>query len=255
MDYDRMSEIFDLTRSRSPELLSAVATGVSAVAGPGEKVLDVGCGTGRFMVPLADAGIEVFGVDISSGMLGKARAKGIGGLVRGDAAALPFAPRAFKAALVTNLLHLVKDWKKVVAEACRVSERAVLSFDIGRDENDPIAAFKRLMEEAGVPQPRAGPLESELAEECGPEFRVDLGRYVERKGRKEVLAAFEQRTYTFQADLSEGENRGLIEEFARRFDGETLEYSNSITMIVWDPSRLSREVCRTTFGYPQSRTF
>lgn len=39
----------------------------------GAAILDVGCGTGRHAVPLAQRGFAVTGVDISAGMLAKAR--------------------------------------------------------------------------------------------------------------------------------------------------------------------------------------
>ncbi len=42
---------------------------------PGGCVLDVGCGTGRHSVGLAVAGLAVTGVDLSEGMLDKARAR------------------------------------------------------------------------------------------------------------------------------------------------------------------------------------
>lgn len=40
----------------------------------GGPVLDLGCGAGRFVVPLAEAGYDVTGVDTSAGMLAAARA-------------------------------------------------------------------------------------------------------------------------------------------------------------------------------------
>ena len=47
---------------------------------PGAWILDVGCGVGRHAVPLAQAGLRVVGVDLSSGMLrqGQARACELG---------------------------------------------------------------------------------------------------------------------------------------------------------------------------------
>jgi SAM-dependent methyltransferase len=242
IDYDRMAEIFDDTRSQSKDLLDSVVLGVSSIASRGERVLDIGCGTGRFLLPLSEAGIEGHGIDISSGMLRRARAKGLVDLVRGDAAALPFADRAFKASLVTNVLHLVPDWRGLMSEACRVSARAVISFDIRRDEKDPIKAFKRVMDEVGLVRPAAGPLESELAEECAPECRIDLGSYEERKGRGEVLSALEKMTYTFQSDLTKDQNRLCMDEFARSFAGDVLAWVNSVSMIVWDPAKLSEDL-------------
>jgi SAM-dependent methyltransferase len=41
---------------------------------PGERVLDVGCGMGRYTFPLADRGIEVAGVDLSESLLDRFRA-------------------------------------------------------------------------------------------------------------------------------------------------------------------------------------
>lgn len=42
---------------------------------PGERILDAGCGTGRNIAALLDAGADVTGVDYSEGMLDVARAK------------------------------------------------------------------------------------------------------------------------------------------------------------------------------------
>ena len=39
----------------------------------GDRVLDVGCGTGRHSIPLASKGMEMTGLDLSEGMLAEAR--------------------------------------------------------------------------------------------------------------------------------------------------------------------------------------
>ncbi len=64
--------------------------------GPGDLVLDVGCGPGRHSRALAESGIEVVGLDISLDFL---RAAGPGRWVRGDARRLPFVRRSFDAAV------------------------------------------------------------------------------------------------------------------------------------------------------------
>jgi ubiquinone/menaquinone biosynthesis C-methylase UbiE len=77
---------------------------------PEERVLDIGCGTGRFTVPLAELGTDVSALDISTGMLevlrGKLDAKGLSADLRqGDMAHMPFPDNSFDA--VTSFLALM----------------------------------------------------------------------------------------------------------------------------------------------------
>ena len=68
--------------------------------GLGGRVLDLGCGFGRHSVALREAGVDVFGLDLSLDLLRSAagREGGVlvrGRLVRGDFRTLPFAASAF----------------------------------------------------------------------------------------------------------------------------------------------------------------
>ena len=91
------------------------------------RVLDVGCGTGRFAARVLEQApqAEVYGLDLSEGMLAQARAKlGDGGgrlhLVQGDSEELPFAEDTFDVVTCTHSFHHYprQDW--VVAEMHRV---------------------------------------------------------------------------------------------------------------------------------------
>ncbi|WP_156727712.1 methyltransferase domain-containing protein [Streptomyces apocyni] len=93
----------------------------------GQKVLDMGCGTGRFTVPMAEAGVQVTGLDISRAMLdvteAKLSARGLSGdLYEGDMAHLPFEDNSFD--VVTSMLALMhiplEDREAVFAEVARV---------------------------------------------------------------------------------------------------------------------------------------
>lgn len=68
-------------------------------------VLDVGCGTGRLARALTEAGYEVWGVDISPGMLGRFVGRGAGRAVVADATNLPFFDASFDLTVCVALLH------------------------------------------------------------------------------------------------------------------------------------------------------
>lgn len=60
---------------------------------PGSTVLEVGCGAGAFLAPLAELGIEVSGMDISPGLIALARQTLPGGVFTvGDATDVPPGP-------------------------------------------------------------------------------------------------------------------------------------------------------------------
>jgi SAM-dependent methyltransferase len=75
--YDEMSEYYDLIYGDQPDSDFYMLEARNA-RGP---VLEVGCGTGRILLKLLDAGIDATGVDLSGSMLevlkGKAKSKGL----------------------------------------------------------------------------------------------------------------------------------------------------------------------------------
>lgn len=100
----------------------------------GRRVLDVGAGTGRASIALAQAGALVAGVDASSEMTRVARASAARVGVRvefslADAQALPFADGSVDAAVSLRVIMHAVDWRRCVAELCRVSRwRVVVDF-------------------------------------------------------------------------------------------------------------------------------
>jgi len=95
-------------------------------------VLDIGCGTGRFLAQL-DEVAKAWGVDRSPEMLEVARSRvGGAGLKLGSAEELPFKDGWFERATMWLVAHLV-DRPRAFAEAARVLEPggrfAVATFD------------------------------------------------------------------------------------------------------------------------------
>jgi malonyl-CoA O-methyltransferase len=89
----------------------------------GLQVLDVGCGTGRHSIRLADAGALVTGIDFSDGMLARARSKAGSERVRWIAhdlaTPLPFAEGAFERVLCALVLDHVGDVDFLFAQMAR----------------------------------------------------------------------------------------------------------------------------------------
>ena len=88
----------------------------------GQRVLDIGCGTGAVAAALAErASAKVWGVEQSAEMLAVARARvpsGVG-LKQGRAEDLPFRDGWFDRAVYSLVIHLV-DRQAALAEAARV---------------------------------------------------------------------------------------------------------------------------------------
>jgi ubiquinone/menaquinone biosynthesis C-methylase UbiE len=160
--FDEISAVYDATREPLEDsTLDRVAQDLGARGI--HDLVEVGVGTGRVAVPLLRRGLSVTGLDASAGMLARARAKRIDRLVRGSAYALPFADRAFDAALFVHVLHLLDDPSTALREACRVSRQGALAIvrplTAGRPDGfegssaDPRRIVYDLLAKEGYPVP------------------------------------------------------------------------------------------------------
>jgi malonyl-CoA O-methyltransferase len=89
----------------------------------GDRLLDAGTGTGRWMKHARTRGALTFGVDISAQML----SMGSGNLVRGDIQRLPFADDAFDVVICSMTLGYVRSASTVLRELARVARRIIVS--------------------------------------------------------------------------------------------------------------------------------
>ncbi len=87
----------------------------------GRRILDLGCGKGRFARSLIERGAQVVGLDLSAGML--AQADGVS-RVRGSARRLPFGRASFDAVMAVEVFeHLAPEAiDRVCGEVLRVLE-------------------------------------------------------------------------------------------------------------------------------------
>lgn len=106
----------------------------------GEKVLDVGIGTGRASLPLARAGKHVTGVDSSQAMLDKCRQLAGGtpiDLLPGDVTKLPFADASFDTVMSLNTMTHFPHWRDILREWRRVTrDGGQVVFDVYSLDHD-----------------------------------------------------------------------------------------------------------------------
>ncbi len=77
-------------------------------AGPGDRVLDVGCGGGHFLARAAARGVRGVGLDLADLALRRARARGLADLVVGQGERLPLPDGRFeRVACLGNLEHFL----------------------------------------------------------------------------------------------------------------------------------------------------
>ena len=121
--YDRWAEVYDhednpliqLEERHLPPLLGSVAR---------LDVADIGCGTGRHALRLAEAGGRVVALDFSERMLDRARDKPHGGSIRFErhdlSEPLPLADASFDRVLCCLVLEHIRDVDALFAEFARI---------------------------------------------------------------------------------------------------------------------------------------
>lgn len=100
-------------------LAQARAALVPPASRPDALLVDLGCGAGLLAPHLAGKGYRHVGVDLTRSALDLAAAHGVT-VVRADATAVPLADGCADVVSAGELLEHVPDWRRVVAEACRL---------------------------------------------------------------------------------------------------------------------------------------
>ena len=176
--FDRVAHCYDETRGMPVDVTAKVADAIAAVlheVSPQPRLLEVGIGTGRIAVPLAERGVQVTGIDISTKMLSVLHGKRDDiATMLAEAARPPLRDASFDAALFVHILHLVPDAEATVrATLPLVREGGVL---IRGQEDRPDGSLDERLGEI---------LQSTAREVIGIELE---GRERHRKG----FAAFER---------------------------------------------------------------
>jgi ubiquinone/menaquinone biosynthesis C-methylase UbiE len=159
VNYDEVAPTFNTRYVVNP--LPGVAQNLRSLleAAGGGRVLEVGCGTGRWLEELQPLARQIYGFDLSRGMLGRAQERGIGlALSQGQGGELPFATGSMDMLYCVNAVHHVPRPQQFIAEARRVLRPGGSLTVIGMD-------------------PRAGPIRWYLYDYFPETWPADLERF------------------------------------------------------------------------------
>ena len=176
--FDRAASFYDQTRTLSPETARKVTDLlVSELKGRG-RCLEIGVGTGRIAIPVAEAGVPLVGVDLARPMLDRLIEKAGGRppfpVALADATRLPFAAGSFDTAFAVHVLHLIPAWRDAIGELVRVvGPGGRVLIDVGTPSNDPLEEVTdRFAREAGVDRRHPG-----LGEDGAEELDEAVGSF------------------------------------------------------------------------------
>ena len=194
---------------------------------PGSLCMDLGCGTGRFTIPLAETtGAHVVGVDLSAEMLAEAFPKpGADRVwwVRSDAQDLAFISSALQCVFMSLLLHHVDDVQRVMGECCRILRPGgvCLVRTTGHDDMGAMPVYRFFPRVAEIDRnrlPEIGVIENGMRQAGFGEVRHEkvvqrlvnsVDAYLDKMRRKNISAL----TLLSEDEFSEGMAR--LEEYVR----------------------------------------
>lgn len=159
LSFDRAADYYDQTRSLSDEAMREMTDLLLVEVRGRKRALEIGVGTGRIAIPLAERGVPVVGIDLAERMLAVLRDKTSAVPVAlADATRLPFSDGAFDSGIACHVLHLIPEWRAALDELVRVvglGGRILVNLG-GWDHGVWRAIEERFVAEAGVSTPRPG---------------------------------------------------------------------------------------------------
>jgi SAM-dependent methyltransferase len=171
--------------------------------GPGQTVLDVGCGTAAFLRAAADRGATVCGIDASEALLEIARERvPDADLCVGDLQRLPYADDCFDVVCGFNSFFYADDMVAALREARRVAKPGapVVIQIFGRPEHFDLRLMKQVLARFAPPPP-AGRLDASTLWQPGVLEALATQAGLVPEDAFDVQWAYE---YADEADLTRG---------------------------------------------------
>lgn len=158
VDFSRNSEVYD--QRHGATISGDLAQLMAGLLPPGATVIDIGAGTGRVAVPLAERGLRVVAIDPAIPMLQTILQKSGATIpVCAEGNRLPLRGKSADAVVAARLMYLAPAWQGLLAEAKETLRTGgILFHEWGNGESDEKwvqirEKARSLFEAAGVATP------------------------------------------------------------------------------------------------------
>ena len=115
--FTRFARLYDLVMPDADQ--TAISTGLQKAERPIDRLVDLGGGSGRATLAVKNEVREPLVVDISIGMLSRARNRGLA-CALGDARTLPLANASVDAVIIVDAFHHMPDQSLILDECARI---------------------------------------------------------------------------------------------------------------------------------------
>lgn len=246
VNYDQIAPTYD-ERYAALEY-SGVAATILAFARSlgGQFVLEVGCGTGHWLEQSLSVSPQVYGLDLSPGMLREASDALQGRLVCGDAGDLPFARSSFDLIYCVSSFHHFAHQREFISEAARALRSGGILAIIGMDPHTDThqwSLYDYFEGTRGVDlarYPSAKSIKGRLANAGFEQVTCGIAERIQRclSAAEALRSPFLQKEGTSQLALlteevyTEGIRRIKADLLRAQAAGRTLEYRVDISLAV-----------------------
>jgi ubiquinone/menaquinone biosynthesis C-methylase UbiE len=247
--FDRISQVYDETREPLKE--AAVDKIEDILLRDGcSSIIEVGVGTGRVAKPLQERGFEIVGLDISRGMLLKAREKRVLRLILADSDYLPIKEKSFDAAILAHVLQIFENPMDVFGKILGVVKKEVVA--LVRKHDDTVTSdsssdgmmsimrqtFEKVSSEMGYALPsRAGDWrrkESKFLAAVPPTELLTIQDELIDTTIDERLSFFEKRPFGYCLEVPDEVFHKIIQEVRSSLDTKRkIQYRRAEQMAIW----------------------
>jgi ubiquinone/menaquinone biosynthesis C-methylase UbiE len=247
--FDRISQIYDETRKPlKEEALNKIKD--ILLRDDCRSIIEVGVGTGRVAKPLQETGFEIVGLDVSKGMLLKARDKEVLRLIRADADYLSIKEKSFDAAILAHVLQIFENPAEVFGKIVGVVKKDVIALVRKRDDtlanhisgDSMMSVMRQIFEQVSADMecelPRGARewrrKETEFLAAFPPTELITIQDELIETTIDERLSFFEKRPFRYCLEVPDEVFHEIIQEVRSSLDTKRkIQYRRAEQMAIW----------------------